>query len=72
MGDAFLAMYNLERSCEIQLMAQSGGSELISISKPIIDGIAAQAKVVTKGLGGGLVWPGLLRKLDRIDSSYRD
>ena len=71
-GDAFLAMYNLQRSCEIQLLAQSGGSELISISKPIIEGIAAQAKVVTKGLGGGLVWPGLLRKLDRIDSSYRD
>ncbi len=71
-GDAFLAMYNLQRSCEIQLLAQSGGHELISISRPIIEGIAAQAKVVTKGLGGGLVWPGLLRKLDRIDSSYRD
>lgn len=71
-GDAFLAMYNLQRSCEIQLLAQSGGSELISISKPIIEGIAAQAKVVTKGMGGGLVWPGLLRKLDRIDTSYRD
>jgi len=27
---------------------------------------------VTKGLGAGLVWPGLLRKLDRIDPSYRD
>jgi ribulose-5-phosphate 4-epimerase/fuculose-1-phosphate aldolase len=71
-GDAFLAMYNLQRSCEIQLLAQSGGRELISISRPIIEGIAAQAKVVTKGLGGGLVWPGLLRKLDRIDTSYRD
>ena len=71
-GDAFLAMYNLQRSCEIQLLAQSGGRELTSISRPIIEGIAAQAKVVTKGLGGGLVWPGLLRKLDRIDPSYRD
>jgi ribulose-5-phosphate 4-epimerase/fuculose-1-phosphate aldolase len=71
-GDAFLAMYNLQRSCEIQLLAQSGGSELTSIPKPILDGIAAQAKVVTKGMGAGLVWPGLLRKLDRIDTSYRD
>jgi ribulose-5-phosphate 4-epimerase/fuculose-1-phosphate aldolase len=71
-ADAFLAMYNLQRSCEIQILAQSGGSELISIRKPILDGIAAQAKVVTKGLGGGLVWPGLLRKLDRIDTSYRN
>lgn len=30
------------------------------------------AEQVTKGLGGALVWPGLLRKLDRGDSSYRD
>ena len=71
-ADAFLAMYNLQRSCEIQILAQAGGSELVSIRKPILDGIAEQAKVVTKGLGGGLVWPGLLRKLDRIDPSYRN
>ena len=71
-ADAFLAMYNLQRSCEIQVFAQSGGSELLPIPKPILDGIAAQAKVVTKGMGGALVWPGLLRKLDRMDTSYRD
>jgi hypothetical protein len=65
-------MYNLQRSCQIQLLAQAGGSELVSISKPVLAGIAEQAKVVTKGMGGGLVWPGLLRKLDRIDPSYRD
>ncbi|MDH3546461.1 MAG: class II aldolase, partial [Gammaproteobacteria bacterium] len=35
-------------------------------------GIQAQAEQVTKGLGGRLVWPGLLRKLDRIDPSFRD
>ena len=71
-AEAFLAMFNLQRSCEIQLLAQSGGAELLSVPKPIIDGIAAQAAVVTKGLGGRLVWPGLLRKLDRIDPSFRD
>jgi hypothetical protein len=27
---------------------------------------------VTVGQGAELAWPGLLRKLDRIDSSYRD
>ena len=71
-AEAFLAMYNLQRSCEVQLMAESGGSELIHISKAILDGITAQVKVVTKGLGADLVWPGLLRKLDKIDTSYRD
>jgi len=71
-AEAFLAMYNLERSCEIQLVAEAGGAELVSIAKPILDGITAQVDVVTKGLGGNIVWPALLRKLDKIDSSYRD
>ena len=34
--------------------------------------IQAQAEEVTKGLGGQLIWPGLLRKLDRADTSFRD
>lgn len=71
-GDAFLAMYNLQRSCEIQVLAQSGGSELISIQQPILDRIGEQVRVATKGMGSALVWPGLLRKLDKMDMSYRD
>jgi len=71
-AEAFLAMYNLERSCEIQLMAEAGGAELVEIAQPILDGITAQVDVVTKGLGGNIVWPALLRRLDKIDSSYRD
>lgn len=71
-ADAFLMMYNLQRSCEIQIHAQAGGGELVFIPRPILEGIAEQSKAVTKGLGGLLVWPGLLRKLDRIDSSFRD
>jgi ribulose-5-phosphate 4-epimerase/fuculose-1-phosphate aldolase len=71
-ADAFLSMYLLERACEIQLMAAAGGAELVTIPKPILDAIEAQVKVVTRGLGADLVWPGLLRKLDRIDASYRD
>jgi hypothetical protein len=26
---------------------------------------------VTHGAGGGLAWPALLRKLDRLDAAYR-
>ncbi len=71
-ADAFLLMYVLETACQIQIMAQSGGGELTQIPQPILDGVQAQADQVTKGLGGSLVWPGLLRKLDRRDSSFRD
>jgi ribulose-5-phosphate 4-epimerase/fuculose-1-phosphate aldolase len=71
-ADAFLLMYVFETACQIQLLAQSTGNELIQVPQPIVDGIQAQAEHVTRGLGGQLVWPGLLRKLDRVDSSYRD
>jgi ribulose-5-phosphate 4-epimerase/fuculose-1-phosphate aldolase len=70
-ADAFLFMFVLERACRIQLLAQSGATALISVPQPIVDGIAAQAEAVTRGLGGQLAWPGLLRKLDRIDPTYR-
>ncbi|MEX2495881.1 MAG: class II aldolase/adducin family protein [Woeseia sp.] len=72
MPDAFLAMYVLEMACQTQLLAQSSGAELISVHPNILQGIAAQAEQVTKGLGGQLAWPGLLRKLDRKDPSFRD
>jgi ribulose-5-phosphate 4-epimerase/fuculose-1-phosphate aldolase len=70
-ADAFLLMYFFESACNIQIRAQAGGSELISIPKTIIDRAQQQAKQVTKGLGGNLAWPGLLRKLDKMDSGFR-
>jgi ribulose-5-phosphate 4-epimerase/fuculose-1-phosphate aldolase len=69
--DAFLAMYVLETACQTQLLAQSTGVELTQVDERISRGISAQAAQVTKGLGGQLAWPGLLRKLDRRDPSFR-
>lgn len=71
-ADAFLFMYLMEAACMIQVRAQAGGGELISIGKPILDGIQAAAAQVTRGLGGALAWPGLLRKLDRVNPGYAD
>ena len=70
--DAFLMMYALETACQIQLAAQATGGELIHVAEPIVDGMQAQAEEALRGLGGQLAWPGLLRKLDRRDSSFRD
>lgn len=69
-AEAFLAMFMLERACKIQILAQSGG-ELLAVPAPIIDLVAKQLSVVTVGQGAQLTWPGLLRKLDRNDASYR-
>ena len=71
-ADAFLSMFLLERACRIQILAQSGGGELIPIAKQILAQIPAQEAVVTQGGRGKLAWPGLLRRLDRLGSNYQD
>jgi ribulose-5-phosphate 4-epimerase/fuculose-1-phosphate aldolase len=71
-ADAFLSMYLFETVCTIQVRAMAGGAELISVDPRIIAGAQAQAKQATRGMGGGaLTWPGLLRRLDRADPSFR-
>ncbi len=71
-ADTFLFMYLFEACCTIQVRAQSTHGELIAIDPKIVAGAQMAAKQVTRSAGGSLAWPGLLRKLDRIDRSYRD
>jgi ribulose-5-phosphate 4-epimerase/fuculose-1-phosphate aldolase len=71
-ADAFLFMYLFESTCTIQIRAEAGGGELIPVDPRIIEGAKQQAKAVTRGAGGALVWPALLRRLDRLDPSYKD
>ncbi|HLA29548.1 MAG TPA: class II aldolase/adducin family protein [Pseudomonas sp.] len=74
-ADAFLMMFVLQRACEIQVMAQSGGTELIHIPQQILDGAQAMLAGVMKspqGMGGALPWPALLRKLDAQMPGYAE
>jgi ribulose-5-phosphate 4-epimerase/fuculose-1-phosphate aldolase len=64
-ADAFVAMYYLEASCAIQVRAQAGG-ELIPVPKEVLD------QAVSRTRQGPRVWPGLLRRLDRLDPSYKN
>ena len=71
-ADAFLAMYLFETVCTIQVRALAGGTPLTHVDPRIIETAGEQARVATRGIGGGaLTWPGLLRRLDRTDDSYR-
>ena len=65
-------MYALETACQTQIAAMAGGVELIHVNDAIVSGIQSQVDMVLKGSGADLAWPGLLRKLDRRDQSYRD
>jgi ribulose-5-phosphate 4-epimerase/fuculose-1-phosphate aldolase len=67
-GDCWNRMFFLERACKQQIMALSAGRENVLFAPE-----AAQAEVkaqTSRGIGGGLAWPGALRKLDRELPGY--
>ncbi|MBK8726540.1 MAG: class II aldolase/adducin family protein [Holophagaceae bacterium] len=71
-ADAFVSMYMFETACTIQVRAQAGGGELVRVPDAILAGARAASRQATGGLSpGALAWPGLLRRLDRTDASYR-
>jgi ribulose-5-phosphate 4-epimerase/fuculose-1-phosphate aldolase len=70
-AEAFMSMYLFETACMIQVRAQSGGRELVHIGASIVEGAGEQWEKVTRGSGGGLAWPALLRMMDSVDPSYR-
>ena len=71
-ADAFLSMYTFENACRIQIDALAGGQALVEVDPNILQGMSQVMKTVTAGQGSMLVWPALLRKLDRMDQGYKD
>ncbi|WP_448581030.1 class II aldolase/adducin family protein [Thermaurantiacus sp.] len=72
-GQAFLRMYILERACEAQVLALSGGAE--RVSRPpqgTPEKVAGQASAGMGVISDLLAWPALVRKMDRLDPSYRN
>ena len=70
-ADTFLFMYILQKACEVQVRAQAGGGELIPVPQQIVAGIKQASKMVLRQSGGMIAWPGILRRLDRLDPSWR-
>ncbi|MBM3524593.1 MAG: class II aldolase/adducin family protein [Alphaproteobacteria bacterium] len=69
-AEAFYFMYYLEQSCRVQLAAQSSGDRLRLVGANLAEHTARQLDVPS-GKGERL-WQAMLRKLDRVDTSYRD
>jgi len=67
---AHVLMATLIKACEIQIQALTGG-EVISPTPQVADRAAEQLED-GGAIEGVLEWPALLRKLDKIDRSYRD
>jgi len=69
MADAFQAMHRLEAACMVQVRAQSGGAELLDIPADVL----ARARIESRAdraAKAALAWPGLLRRLDRVNPGY--
>lgn len=69
-AEAFQAMHRLEAACMVQVRALAGGKELIPIPAPILAGAREQLQAVRLGKGASLTWPGLLRRLDRLNPGF--
>jgi len=72
-GTAFLRIYFLENSCRVQILAQAAGHEDLLHEEPEQMGhkvYAQGAAAFVPGMGDNLVWPGLMRKLDRLNPGY--
>ena len=72
-GQCFIKMYFLERACEAQIMALSGGvANLYHPNQGAPEKTAEQGKGGLDVIADKLAWPALLRKMDRLDPSYRN
>jgi ribulose-5-phosphate 4-epimerase/fuculose-1-phosphate aldolase len=73
-AQAFLRMYFLERACETQVMMLAAGREALNEPNDgVADIVRGQVSGTSMSMAAEmLAWPALLRKLDRIDPSFRE
>jgi ribulose-5-phosphate 4-epimerase/fuculose-1-phosphate aldolase len=74
-AETFIATYRMERACAMQLAFQQSGAAFNPIADEVVS--AGYARSTIRHTAGGrndpasFEWPALLRKLDRIDPSYK-
>ncbi len=73
---AFIATYRMERACAMQLAFQQSGAEFHPINDAVVSAAYNNDRLRSTGAGRNdpakFEWPALLRKLDRIDPSYKE
>jgi ribulose-5-phosphate 4-epimerase/fuculose-1-phosphate aldolase len=70
-GEAFNWMHRIELACQSQLAAMATGARLHAVPQPVLEATWANYQRGTRRPYGLMEWPALLRKLDRLDPSYR-
>ena len=70
-GEAFNWMHRIELSCHSQLAAMACNTPLVKPSQPVLEATWSNYQRGTRRPYGLMEWPALLRKLDRLDPSYK-
>jgi ribulose-5-phosphate 4-epimerase/fuculose-1-phosphate aldolase len=70
--EAFIAMWGLERACQAQLQAMACNTPLAMPPDDVVAKSCAMYEPPNSRRYGLLEWPGLKRKLDALDPSWRD
>jgi ribulose-5-phosphate 4-epimerase/fuculose-1-phosphate aldolase len=71
-GEAFNWMHRLELACRAQIGAMSCNTPLQAVPRDVLEETWNNYQPGTRRPYGLMEWPALLRKLDRMDASYRD
>ena len=71
-GEAFNWMHRLELACRSQLAAMACNTKLVHVSQAVLEQTWRNYQPQTRRPYGVMEWPALLRKLDRIDPSYKN
>jgi len=73
-AEAFFHMYNLERACRVQVLAQaSGNTELLMVPEAVQAKLETEKPVSTWYAGyGEMELAAWMRKLDRLGSNFRE
>jgi ribulose-5-phosphate 4-epimerase/fuculose-1-phosphate aldolase len=71
-GEAFNWTHRLELSCRAQIAAMSCNTPLRAVPQPVLEETWNNYQPGTRRPYGVMEWPALLRKLDRLDPSYRE
>jgi ribulose-5-phosphate 4-epimerase/fuculose-1-phosphate aldolase len=71
-GQAFLRMFYLERSCQIQVDALAGGAELVLPPPEVCEFTARQFAGSDSAREPSLAWDAMLRLVERLYPDYKD
>jgi ribulose-5-phosphate 4-epimerase/fuculose-1-phosphate aldolase len=70
-SEAYLILFMLEKSCQIQLAAQANGTELLMQPQAMADLVAKQT-IFAFGFAAELSWQAAMRQMERLDPGFKD